>query len=79
MVSCVQFYVEIPVGGSLGETQQTEAQRGITISTGSTLLFLGTLQSLLSSKAAWGCVKNQAVLRSQNTTLLMPGHRPLVS
>lgn len=85
MVSCVQFYVEIPVSGSLGETQQTGAQREITISTGSILLFprfmlrYRTMQSLLSSKAAWGCMKTLAAKGSQNTPLSMPGHRPLVS
>lgn len=71
---CSVFYVEIPVGGSSSKTQQTEVQREIAISTGSLLLFprfmarYRTLLSLLSSKAAWGCVKNQAAVRSQNTT-----------
>lgn len=75
------FYVEIPVGGSLGKTQQTEVQAKITLFTGSVPLFpkfmakYRSLQNLLSSRADWGCVKILAAVRSQNTTLLMPGHR----
>lgn len=62
MVSCVQFYVEILVGGSLGETQQTETQREITISTGSVILFprfmprYRTLQRALKLKKLPGAV-----------------------
>lgn len=79
------FPVEMPGGGSLNKTQQTEVLSEITVSTGSILLFprfmprYRTLQSLWSSKAAWGCMKNLAAVRSQITTWLMPGHRPFIS